>query len=303
MKKHIQKAKRRKEPKRLLLRLATAAKKLWSLLALVGLVALFLIWNYAGAEDLRTKVYQPLYSEVASFENFLEAMNQTAPFSTDTRHALKTKGEWHRLPQSLQREIDQVYEQASEMFGALTSLSPRLQRLMSAKIMNLRTSESDAQWTRKAVEQLRQAERNEQGISPARSFVMKHTGRTPVFDARDPKNPIIVFPGGPTWQIKDWLEYPDTVGLVDEEWGESDFLFFDDLHGEFSYYRITRSDLHTRNLTLSEFLSEAYRTISEDADYQKLKARRVGTLMAVRALKNKLGERIRDPKHLSDLID
>jgi glycosyltransferase involved in cell wall biosynthesis len=113
---------------------------------------------------------------------------------------------------------------------------------------------------------------------------------------------LISDPGGPTWQINDWLAFSQSLEKVDSLWADDDYLYFDDLR-DLWYYRITRQDLMRHNLTLKAFLQPIQDMLTTNADFQAIAKKEPEVSQRITRLKSEIGERVADPKRLSDFFN
>jgi hypothetical protein len=273
-----------------------------SLGALIALAGLYANYKYSGADELRSKFYQPLYREVAQIEKFVESGTASEPFPTEVLKLLKDTGGAERLPRALWRETEAAYGKAGELSGCIHTLTERIQRLVSARIVQLRTKEIDAEWRRNAVELLQKDLASKEGVSSVREFTFRHAARGPGMDVRDPGNPKISDPGGPTWQINDWLGFPESAASMEQLWTNRQFLYFDDQRDDW-YYRITRSDLQRHGTPLLAFLGPIRGKLDTIPEFQRLQQQRSTVLAQVRTLKTKIADRVREPKRVVDLLE
>ena len=191
------------------------------------LLGLYLSYKYAGADDLRTNVYQPLYSEVAEIEGSLQANSPEMPIVNSSLNSLKRTGDFGRMPRHLQDRIEAAYTQAESLGSDVPLVTEQIQRLVSSRLVQLRTEEEDHAWNRNATRRLEEEQASRPGISPMVTFSFNHTARSRGIDVRDPKNPKVSSPGGPTWVINDWIRYPESIATIEPLFTENDFLYFD----------------------------------------------------------------------------
>ena len=118
---------------------------------------------------------------------------------------------------------------------------------------------------------------------------------------------MIIYPGGPIFVMGDWLDYPTSIKGIEEEWKDTDYLYFDLYSSYFKrddawYYRLTREDLNRTNTNLREFLNPVHEVLGKNPDFQFLLQYRPPFLPEIASIKLALQDRIRDPKQLRDLI-
>lgn len=129
---------------------------------------------------------------------------------------------------------------------------------------------------------------------------MSHTGRSRSIDLRNPNYPVVSGPGGPEFQINDWLNYPESLKTVAPLFGDDDYLYFD--ARDVWYYRITRSDLSKGGITLEHFLEPIHDVLTKDSHFQNLQSNEPGILRRVATLKERIAERMDSPKRIGDLL-
>jgi hypothetical protein len=266
------------------------------------LLALYLTYKYTGADDLRTKIYQPLYSEVAGIEESLQANSTEKPVVNSSLQSVKRSGDFGRMPRDLQTRIGEAYTRAEGIGSDVPLVTQQIQRLVSARLMDLRTEEGDHTWHRNATKRLEEEQASRQGISPMVTFTFSHSGRSRGIEIRDPKNPKVSSPGGPTWVINDWIGYPSSVAAIESLFKENDFLYFDEVRDEW-YYRLTREDLRRHGLDLRQFLKPLHAALLENPHFQNLLKNEPQTLTLIKAAKEELADRVGTPKRIRDLID
>jgi hypothetical protein len=174
----------------------------------LGLCGLLLTYKYTGADDLRNKVYSPLNAEFSKIEGALNANSMTQPFTSDALSSLKQSGDFYRMPKSLQREVVSFYDDAGKIPGSVSKVTELLQRQFSSRIQALKSEQLDTEWRKAATARIQAQEQQQPGISAIRSFTFNHAFVGRAMDLRNPNNPVISGPGGPIWQINDWLAYP-----------------------------------------------------------------------------------------------
>jgi hypothetical protein len=180
-------------------------------------------------------------------------------------------------------------------------VTEQIQRLVSARLTHLRTEEGDHTWHRNATKRLEEEQASRPGISPMVTFTFNHAGRSRGVDIRDPKNPKVSSPGGPTWVINDWIGYPDSITAIDSLFTENDFLYLDEVRDEW-YYRLTREDLRRQGFDLRQFLEPLHAVLLENLHFQNLLKNEPQTLRLIKAAKEELADRVRTPKRIRDLI-
>jgi len=261
-------------------------------------------WGYktVGAEELRTLIYQPLYSEVQAVEESVRALSIEKPPNMETLARLRRTGAFERVPSRLKRDLLAVRDDAQTLHSAVMALTEPMLREMSHRIMQLRTEDGDRLWLRKASDTLRRMSASEKGVSDRVTFHMEHAGRSRGIDVRDPGKPVSSSPGGPTFVLNDWLDYPESLKTIERLWTDVDYLYFNEV-GDTWYYRITREDLKKSGATLMEFLNPIRDALKLDPNFQLLLSnKRRDLLSEISTVRTALGERIREPRELIDLI-
>ena len=271
-------------------------------LALVPLLALYLTYKYTGADDLRSKVYSPLNAELSKVEGTLNANSVTQPFTSTSLASLKQSGDFYRMPKSLQREVSSFYDDSGQLQGNVAAVIEMSERQLSTRIEAIRTEASDHQWSQEVTYRIRAEELQKPGTSAIRSFTYTHTFRGRAMDVRDPNNPIISGPGGPIWEINDWLTYPESVEKVGAIWTDDDYLYFDESR-DLWYYRITRYDLQQQHATLKDFLEPVHQALQKDDNFKAIQSHQPELLKRLERLKATFADRMDNPKRLMDLLD
>src|SRR5713226_222409 len=173
-------------------------------LPLLGLLGLYFTYAYAGAEGLRTEIYEPLYEEVGTIERCLQSNVLEQEFISKTYSALQKTGKLERVPKSLRDELQEVYVKGGESWSHLLPLLHRVEMLIPERVRQIRSADDDAAWTQKTVEQLnRELDLRGMGGIYAR-FQFQHTGHSCVVDHRDPLHPRVAEPAGVRWDANDW---------------------------------------------------------------------------------------------------
>lgn len=266
---------------------------------IVAAVGLVLTYKYTGAEELRTKVYSPLNAELQTIDDYLQVTSPIKPFTSTAFTSLKQNGYFYRIPAPLQREITDFYTDAGQLQMYVSNVTDLLERRLSVEIEAMRSEQEDRVWRQQASARLSAEDAKQPGISASRSFAFNHAGRGRVMDVRDPNNPKIAGPGGPTWQIYDWLQYPESLEKVDPIFGDDDYLYFDDTR-DLWYYRITRQDLEQRKITLKEFLQPIYDDLKVNKDFNSIAEQQPKLLKRLAHLKAQIVARMDDPKRVID---
>jgi hypothetical protein len=117
-------------------------------------VGLYLTYIYTGAEDLRVKVYEPLFEEVSKLEALAASDSIRMPALSAYDNLSRTGG-LQRLPSDVQEQIAALYQHFNQLQRDTISVDGFLQRAMSKEIMAIRTESTDRAWNAAAAEHLR----------------------------------------------------------------------------------------------------------------------------------------------------
>lgn len=284
-------------------------KKAWAKFTLIPAGTILAVWGSistyksSGADELRTQIYQPLYADVLSLEESTKAVSREKLPVIKALPALRRTGVTERIPGRIQSRLVKISEEAQRIHTAVTAVNELVIREMSSRIMQVRSDSIDRTWDQKVSETIRQISTSGKGISDSVTLfsAYSHSGRSRSIDVRDPAKPVISGPGGPTFVIGDWLTYPASISTIEQLWTDIDYLYFNETT-DFWYYRLTREDLKRANTTLTVFLRPVYEILGQNADFQLLLSARPALLSEIADIKATLAERIRDPKHLGDLV-
>lgn len=270
---------------------------------IVSILTLAYTYKTTGANELRSEVYQPLYADVLSAEQSIQAVStENAAFMTAFQK-LRRSGAFERVPASVQKRLVKISEDASTIYSAINSVREIAIREMSAQIIKIRTEQGDRIWQMKAESALREMSKSKKGFADTVNLLsrMNHEARSRSIDVSRPNQPQIAGPGGPTFVVRDWLTYPESIRTIEELWTEVDYLYFNDRIDSW-YYQITRDDLKQQNTTLDDFLRPVFSILSENSDFQLLLKQRPVILTQLKEIKADLEDRIQDPKQLGDLV-
>jgi len=269
---------------------------------ILTLLGLCLTYKYTGADDLRNKVYRPINADLEKLQGAVSANSVNRLFYGDALNALKESGDFYRIPKSLQTDISKLYEDEAQYEANITPVTELLEREFSSRIQSIRSEKSDREWSTETEYRLRVEEQQKQGVSAISGFTATHSARGRGIDVRDPNHPIACIPGGPIWEINDWLSYPENLNKVDALWTDEDFLYLDDSR-DMWYYRITRADLEKEHKTLKDFLEPVRDILSNDSNFKNIQTRQPEVLQRLATLKAKIADRMDDPKRLRDIFD
>jgi hypothetical protein len=269
---------------------------------IVAVVTLAYTYTTSDADALRTRVYQPLFADLAKAENSLKAVSIQQMPPTKTLNDLKQTGAIERIPPTLKERLVRAFQQASETHMAALDIHEIAIREMSSRIMEIRNEKEDRAWLQKTSDALREMTMSKKGISDRVTLVegATHEYNSKAWDLRDPTRSE---PGGPVFVIRDWLEYPGSIKTIEPMWKSDENLYFHSTRSESWYYRITREDLNRNHTTLENFLTPVHETLKHNPSFQKLLTERKSLLSEISKLKEMLTDRIRDPKQLRDLLN
>jgi hypothetical protein len=274
--------------------------------SIVGIVALGYNYKTSDADELRTLIYQPLYADLVKVENSLRAVSIDGLPPDKVLRELRQTGAIERVPGTLKNRLVKVFEESTEAHMAALAVKEIVIREMSARIMEIRTEESDRAWHQKTGVLLREMSmaKPKKGISDLFTLAegVTHESVGQSMDVRDPSNPVIGGPGGPIFVVRDWLGYPEIITTIDALWKETDFLYFNQTRYDW-YYRLTREDLKRIDTSLEQYLKPVFNVLKENADFKRLRTERPILLSEIAAIKDALTDRIQDPKQIRDLID
>jgi hypothetical protein len=276
------------------------AKKLLLAVPFAAAYGVYAGYINTGADNLRVDIYQPLYKEIATLDQSLQANNFEQNYSSDALESLKRNGNLLRIPKSLQAKILLAYDKTGQVRGHVFPVLQRIAIIVPAQVNLIRNQGNDLAWADRAVKQLNT--QNDPNLLGMISSTFRHAGHSPALDVRDPKHIRISSPGSITWQINDWLLFPKSAADVTEIWTEPTYLTFDE-QDRYWQYRITRDDLALNRLTLEEFLKPLYQQLSNDPDFQHLMHDEKDALAAVNDVKLLLGSRVEQPKQWRDIFD
>ncbi len=268
-------------------------------LSFVSILSLYFAYKTTGADTLRAEIYEPLYGEVVKIEvAFGDDLLQVVPSSTYA--SLKQSGKIERLPLSMKTQLNKFYTESGEIKSLGFPVLIKIERTVPAYIEKIRSQAVDQNWRDSVVAQLNH-DTNLQALgSTYARFTMSHSGHSLELDIRDPKSWRISGPAAVTWQIHDWLDFPKSAAEIRKSWSDQVFLEFDPKL-ETWQYRITQEDLTRNHVSLQEFLQPIYLELQNDPDFKQIAVTNADVTKKLQDVKEKLAERINDPKHIADL--
>jgi hypothetical protein len=202
----------------------------------------------------------------------------------------------------LKTQLNTFYAESGEIKSLGFPVLVKIERTTPAYVEKIRSQTDDQSWKERTVATLnRDTTFQALGSSYARS-TMKHSGHSLEFDIRDPKALRVAGPAAVTWQIHDWLDFPNSAAEIRQSWIDQMFLEFDPKL-ETWQYRITQEDLTRSHVSLQEFLQPIFLELQNDSDFEHVVANYSDVIKALQEMKGVLAERIHDPKHISDLWD
>lgn len=120
-------------------------------------------------------------------------------------------------------------------------------------------------------------------------------------DLRNPQRPLLSGPGGPTFVVRDWLTYPESLRSIETLWSDLDYLYFNPRIDGW-YWQLTREDLKRSAISLESILTPVHQVLSNTQEFKYLLGARQPLLADIAAMEATLAERIRDPKQMRDLF-
>jgi len=279
------------------------AKVIWGIIAAIitGLTA-YNGYKTTGADELRTRVYQPLYSDLVVVEQALQTVSAEKPPVMKALSELRQTGAFARVPIHLRERIVKLSDDVSRFHTAIFPVRELVVRETSSRISQVRSENAHRVWHEKTVNVLRQRARSQKGFSDSVSLgSFRHEGRSRGIYLRDPRGPMIDTPGGPTFVVRDWVEYPASIRLIEELWTDEDYLYFNE-NVDGWYYQLTREDLQRLHTSLTEFLRPVYEILKQNDQFNLLINVRSALLLETRDIQAVLTDRVRDPKPLGDWV-
>ena len=275
-----------------------------SLVSVLGLLFAYAGYLNAGADSLRTDIYQPLFREIGVMDVAIHSNNMETNYSSDVYDTLTRNGSLGRIPKSLRAKIIRLYGAEAEARGHIVPIAHKVSILMPKEIAKIRTESDDTIWKEKTLARLNEeaASGLSQGSFPMASFRFNHSGISPALDVRDPAHIKIASPGTVTWLVGDWMEFPKSASQVAGIWRDTYFLGFDE-ESESWNDRITPEDLTRNHKTLEEFLKPTYEALAIDPEFQQPLQSNQSARDLSAEVKSSLADRVEQPKHLIDLID
>lgn len=274
-----------------------------STISLGTLIALFVAYQgyiNAGADSLRNDIYQPLYREVDSMRQSLNAANVAPYFSSQAFDSLKQSGNLGRIPQPLQEKIVDLYLAAGKVRGHILPVAHEISVLMPPAIEKIRTEADHKTWIDKTLIHLNANSDSNSGSFPLTSFTFQHAGVSPMVDVRDLSHLKIAAPGIITWQVNDWIKFPLSATDVAALWPDTCSLDFDQ-NDEQWYYIITKDDLTRNKLNLQGFLKPIFDQLVADPEFKRLVEDDKFAFDQLDQVEPLIARRVAQPKQLTDL--
>src|SRR5262249_54266734 len=159
-------------------------RQAWAKRTIIPLGSLLAIWGAvsayksAGADDLRTNIYQPLYLDLQTIDEAAQAASPEKQPLTPKLNELKKTGALARIPVTIQTRLGKVSERSGSLHVAVLAVHESLIREMSSRITQIRTEEMDRAWQEKTSQRLRELSKSGKGISDSATFTMNHSGRS-----------------------------------------------------------------------------------------------------------------------------
>lgn len=268
-------------------------------LATILVAAMLLGYKQIGVSKLRVTLYQPLLADLERVKADVENVNFDDRATMKTFDSLNASGAAQRLPISIRTKLERISAQIPVVSSSAQALHEVVIPEISARIMTIRTEDSDRAWRTHAVEVLREASRPKKGV-PDTVTMLAEISHEYIGRGRDSQM-LVVSPGGPVFVLRDWLTYPASLTEIEGLWTDLDYLYF---NGPFErwYYQFTRADLANLRVSLVQFLGPVHEALREHRAFRTLRDQRTGLLAEIADTEALLTERIRDPKHIRDLI-
>jgi len=238
--------------------------------------------SWMQANKMRTTIYRPLFQEVAAIEEVVQASSISRAVPSTVYLSLKKDPLWEQVPAELRKDVQDTYDRVWDCQSEMVVVRAQVAGMATLAAKLVRKEADDQAWIQKV---------NQSPPSPGRKG--QWLRRDPVIDRSDPAHPRITVPGGPVWQLRDWLDYPDNIAVLDKEWGEDEFLFFSEGPSDRWDARITRDDLQRAKLTVGQFMANLNRSIENMARLQSYRQYCRQSIPMLAALKKQLDEKSR----------
>jgi hypothetical protein len=271
------------------------------LAVVVAALALLQTYKSTGVDDLRTQIYQPLLSDLESAGVAAQTVSTLRAPSMINLANLGRNGGLARIPSALRARLTDISTRCSQFYSAIPAVHETALREISARLLQLRSEDADRKWEEDTISVLSESARRGKGVYNKISFTMNHEGRTRGVKMSTAGGAVAVAPGGPTFVVRDWVEYSESVEKIEGLWGDLDFLYFDE-NSDAWYYRITRSDLTRMNVSLTDFLKPTHLALRKTKEFTQLVDTRPALQKDIEIAKEIVRSRIADPKRVFDLV-
>jgi hypothetical protein len=268
-------------------------------LAIALLAGSWLAYDRVGAETLRQSLYRPLSVALKEAEDAVQAASLDLAIGGRLSTTLDTFGKEQRIPARLRRRVAALSPRTASFFVAVQDVRESAVRAVSARILELRSARGDSEWRERSTASLREQQRGKgmpDSIIALPAVNHEYRGRT--FDS----HLQLAGPGGPVFVVRDWLEFPRSIEVVEGLWTELDLLYFND-RLESWFYEITREDLRKRGFSLVQFLAPIHEELRTSRPFEHLVRERPVLLSEIHALRELALDRARNPRRPSDLLD
>lgn len=268
---------------------------------LVALFGLMYTYKSTGSDELRAKVYQPLFADLIAVKESVQSVGVEKPPSTKALPELKQSGAFERVPFQIQLDLQRITDEASKIHLAVLTLNELVLREISSRIMQTRTETIDRDWHQRTSHSLLELSQQQKGIGDSVTQSFTHEARSRTMDLRNPQQPVLSGPGGPTFVVRDWLTYPESLRSIETLWSDLDYLYFNPRIDRW-YWQLTREDLKRSAISLERILTPVHQVLSNTQEFKYLVGARQSLLADIAAMEATLTERIRDPKQIRDLF-
>jgi len=134
-------------------------------------------YKSSGADELRSSVYQPLFSDLSAIKFATQALSAEAPPTAKSLPGLQQSGAFVRVPRRLRDGFRRTVEDASALHGRVAAFREVAIRQMSARMMNVRTEEMDRIWRQRAVNALQNLAAARPGMYDSVTMTLSHESR------------------------------------------------------------------------------------------------------------------------------
>ena len=267
----------------------------------IAVLALAYTYKSTGSDDLRSRVYQPLFADLMSIKESVQSLAVEKPPSLKALPELKQSGAFLRVPVKIRSDFDRIADEASKVHSAALTLNELVLREISSRIMQIRAESDDREWHARTSRTLINLSLSQKGVGESVTQTFTHEARSRAMDVRNPKQPIVSAPGGPTFVVRDWLTYPGSLKVIDGLWSDLDYLYFNPRIDGW-YWQLTREDLKRTGANLEAILTPVHQVLGATPKFTYLRSAREPLLVGIQSLEATLTDRILDPKQIEDLF-